>query len=125
MTGREFKVKLDNLGVKYSELAAKLEMSQQALSAAFIVKDVKTGFVERVASALDIPASSFYNDGVQTPTITVNAPNRNSAPVNAGNGTQMVTSDAKMMEAINTLIAQNAKKDEQIDRLLAILEKNK
>lgn len=60
MSGAEFKNKLIAMNVKWSELAAKLEMSQQSLNAAFIVKDVKTGFVERVAAALDVDIITFF-----------------------------------------------------------------
>lgn len=47
---------------------------------------------------------------INTPTIA-----ENSAPVNSGNGTQTVSTDAK-------LLALLAEKDKQIDRLISLLE---
>lgn len=64
--------------------------------------------------------------------VTVNAPviSGNSGPVQSGSGNQMSTSDNALVEVlkqqseqITKLLEQSSKKDEQIDRLISILEK--
>lgn len=68
----------------------------------------------------------------QGSTVTVNAPviTDNTAPVQSGNGNHMSTTDGALLELlkqqseqIRTLMEQSAKKDQQIDRLISILEK--
>ena len=61
MTGKELKEILDNLGVRYNDLAAKLEMSQQNVSASLKVNDIKTGYIERIAHAIHVPVIYFYD----------------------------------------------------------------
>lgn len=62
MKGEEVKLKLKKAGVSITEIASLLGMSRQSLSQALSVKDVKTGLIEDLSKALNVPLSYFYND---------------------------------------------------------------
>lgn len=64
MTGKELKAKLIGCGVSQSEIARRLEISQQSFNQSMLVNDVKSGLLERIAKAIDVPMSFFYpNEG--------------------------------------------------------------
>lgn len=60
MTGKELKTKLSACGVSQSEIARRLEMSQQSFNQSMIVNDVKSGLLERIAVAIGVDMSFFY-----------------------------------------------------------------
>lgn len=60
MTGKELKKILENEGVTQAWLADRLNTSQQVVSAALQVKDVKTGYLERLCGILNWSMSKFY-----------------------------------------------------------------
>lgn len=60
MTGKELKTKLSACGVSQSEIARRLDMSQQSFNQSLIVNDVKSGLLERIASAIGVDMSFFY-----------------------------------------------------------------
>lgn len=60
MTGKELKIKLSACGVSQSEIARRLDMSQQSFNQSLIVNDVKSGLLERIASAIGVDMSFFY-----------------------------------------------------------------
>ena len=62
MKGEEVKLKLKKAGVSITENATLLGMSRQSLSQALSAKDVKTGLIEDLSKALNVPLSYFYND---------------------------------------------------------------
>lgn len=62
MTGKNLKEKVASSEISISELAKKIGLTQQGLSQALNAKDVKTGLVEKIASALNLPLSFFYED---------------------------------------------------------------
>lgn len=61
MTGEELKDLLQDEGTSQAELARKLGMSQQAFNQALKVADVKSGFLEKIATALGKDMSFFYS----------------------------------------------------------------
>lgn len=63
MKGEDVKLKLKMMGVSITEISSKLGMSRQSLSQALSVKDVKTGLIEDLSNALDVPLSFFYDSG--------------------------------------------------------------
>lgn len=89
-----------------AEIARRLEMSPQNLNAVFVVGDVKSGLLERLSIALDRPISWFYGEAS---TVGDMSQNTNSKVTNLPDG----------------IITLFQKKDEQIDRLLTIIEKMK
>lgn len=60
MTGKELKTKLSACGVSQSEIARRLDMSQQSFNQSMIVNDVKSGLLERIAAAIGVDMSFFY-----------------------------------------------------------------
>lgn len=108
MKGIEIKRILRDSGFTISQLARILETSQQNLNSALSAEDVKSGTIEKIAFATGMPVSFFYGESAGTATAsgdgsTAVAGNRNN--VNSEHFVQLLT-----------------KKDEQIDRLLKIIE---
>ena len=52
MTGKGFKTLISNCGVSQYEIARRLGMSHQSFNQCMIVKDVKSGLLEKVAAVL-------------------------------------------------------------------------
>ena len=52
MTGKEFKTLISNCGVSQSEIARRLGMSHQSFNQCMIVKDVKSGLLEKSSSSI-------------------------------------------------------------------------
>lgn len=110
MKGIELKRILRDNGFSISQLARILDISQQNLSSALSADDVKSGTIEKVAFASGKPVSFFY--GEQQSAGSASASGDNSTAV-AGNNNRVNTE-----RFVNLL----AKKDEQMDRLLSIIE---
>lgn len=108
MKGIELKKILRDNGISISQLARVLDISQQNLNSALSADDVKSGTIEKVAFASGKPVSFFYGESPGS----VSASGDNSTAV-AGNNNRVNTE-----RFVNLL----AKKDEQIDRLLSIIE---
>lgn len=62
MTGVQLKSILFKTGLTQIELAEKMGMSQQNFNKALMVKDVKTGFLERLCEVLNVKMAFFYPD---------------------------------------------------------------
>lgn len=60
MTGKELKTLISGCGVSQSEIARRLGMSHQSFNQCMIVKDVKSGLLEKVAAVLGVDMSFFY-----------------------------------------------------------------
>jgi len=120
MTGAEFKDKIEALGAQQKDIAEKLGMSKQAFSVALQVKDVKTGFVEKVAQVLGIDTLYFYTNGTSAPAI-VNEIHKHSVK---GEGNTLVADGgtisadanmvAKLLEELSELRKVNAKLTEAL-----------
>lgn len=61
MKGEDFKVKILQIEPRLVNVAKKLDTTKQALNQALNASDVKTGFVEKVASALGVPVTIFFD----------------------------------------------------------------
>lgn len=107
MTGIELKAILKRTGRQLNEIATLINISPQALNQVLNSKDVKSGILESLASALGISISEFYG-GDKVSAID------HSLAIN-GNGNS-ANNDTGAFLALLT------KKDEQIDRLLGIIE---
>ena len=107
MNGAILKERLRGAGVNLSKLAMDLGYkSDQNLHSVLGATDVKSGLIENMAHALNRPISWFYGE---TSTIEMMSANTNSQVTNLPEG----------------VIDLLRKKDEQIDRLLTIIEKMK
>lgn len=104
MEGAILKEKLRSLGVNFNELSAKLGYANdQNLHAALAAKDVKSGLIEKIAVTINRPVGWFYGEAS---TVGDMSQNTNSQVTNLPDG----------------IISLFQKKDEQIDRLLSIIE---
>ena len=108
MNGKELKEKLQAEGVNLSDLAKKMNYkTDQNLHSVLGAKDVKSGLIEQMALALGKPIGWFYGE---VPTALAND---HSIALTGGQYTNIPDSFVQLV----------AKRDEQIDRLLAIIEK--
>lgn len=100
-------------------------MSTQSMSQALNVADIKTGFLEKIANVLGVPMSSFYpNDAATITNDSIELHVRNNSGVVSGtnNGT-ISTGQQDTQKLVEMLVEANAKKDQQIDKLIALLSK--
>ncbi len=82
MDGEILRKKIKDTGIPIAEVARLIGQSRPNLSQALSVKDVKTGLIEKLASALGLPLSYFYGEGVTEPHAIANG-NRAIAAVNS------------------------------------------
>ena len=109
MKGDYLKKLLKNAGYSPTEIAAKLEVTSQALNSTFNSPDVKSGILEKLCEVLGVGMSFFYPN-----LYTINNVNNNinkQEAHNISNGSGSITentSDANKDEMINKLIQQNS-----------------
>lgn len=104
MDGKQLKRIIEDSGRKTADAAAALGITPQSLNSAFHSTDVKSGTLERVASWLGVPVCTLYGDA----NVVNNQVNNN---IGGDNNISLNGYDALK------------KRDEQIDRLLSIIEK--
>lgn len=109
MKGIEVKKILQENGVSVAHCARILGLSQQNLSAALSKDDIRTGLLEDIAAVIGKDVPFFY--GVSSaPSATAN-----------GNGSTAVAGNRNKVNS-EQFVQLLTKKDEQIDRLLQIIE---
>ena len=104
MDGLTLKHIIERTGRRTNDIAEAIGTTPQSLNNSFHSQDVKSGLIEKIANVLGVPISSLYGD---TNTQTVNGNVVDSSNVNVYG----VNYDALR------------KRDEHIDRLLAIIER--
>lgn len=85
MDGTDLRKKLDLTRKPLAEIARSANMLPQSLVQALSAKDVKTGLVEKLAAALNLPLSYFYGDS----------------------GTNVIASGEKSLAALNSTITKS------------------
>lgn len=124
MTGKELKDKLSTCGISQAEIARRLGMSTQSMSQALNAADIKTGFLERIVAVTGIPLSYFYP--AASATITNESSElhvRNNSGVVSGTNNGSISAGQDAQKLVEMLVEANAKKDQQIDKLIALLSK--
>jgi transcriptional regulator with XRE-family HTH domain len=121
MKGSDLKDLLRREGIILSQLAEDLGMSQQNLSAAFTRDDVKSGFLEKIAAALNKPIGFFYGERVGS--VQTVGDNNSQVTQVAGNYSGAPDSDVLGLlkikdEQLLLTIKQVSKAQEQMDRVL-------
>lgn len=128
MTGLELKAKLSETRYSMAEIARKMGIKSQDLNALFNVKDTKTGTIERLAIALDVPISYFYGESFNN----VSSVSGNNNATATGNNNTVSSSDdrlltlllnkddqlTKAMEQTTMAMKQTSKAQEQMDCVL-------
>lgn len=119
MQGKTLKNALRDLGFTQTEIAARLGMSQQTFNSALGVDDVRTSLVENVAEVTGQPVGFFYGLAPASP--IASASGKGSTAV-AGNGNQVNATADKFLAEISAQRRMTEKSQDQIDRLLDIIE---
>lgn len=125
MSGKELKEILAARGINLSELARMLGFANdQRLHSALNAADIKTGFLERIVAVTGIPLSYFYP--AASATITNESSElhvRNNSGVVSGTNNGSISAGQDTQRLVDILVEANAKKDQQIDKLIALLTK--
>lgn len=126
MTGERIKFLLDELGVTQKALSEMLGVTPQSVSAIIAASDVRSGTLEKIANVLGVPMSRFYPNDTTT-TITNESSElhvrNNSGVVSGINNGSISTGQQDTQKLVEMLVEANAKKDQQIDKLIALLTK--
>ena len=125
MSGKELKEILAARGINLSELARMLGFANdQRLHSALNAADIKTGFLERIVAVTGIPLSYFYP--AASATITNESSElhvRNNSGVVSGTNNGSISTGQDTQKLVEMLVEANAKKDQQIDKLIDLLSK--
>ena len=124
MTGQELKARIAACGISQSEIARRLGMSQQSFNQGLNVPDIRTGLLERIAEATGKPLSYFYPAACATITNESSELHvRNNSGVVSGTNNGSISAGQDAQKLVEILVEANAKKDQQIDKLIALLSK--
>lgn len=111
MDGERIKYEIKKKGFTMKRVARELKQSQQNLSAKLNTDDVSSGLIEQICDIIGVRMAELYDGDI------ISAINNSTA----FKGTQ--SCDPRLLDIIQARDAQNAKSQEQIDRLIAIIEK--
>ena len=114
MSGEEVKEFLRKNKVSMKEIAQLLDLTPQNFSSMLQKDDVRSGLLEKIAAAIGVPVTAFYGGEGNIVNGNGNAVGNNS--VNNAYTKEAIAEIAKAHEL-------HAKSQEQIDRLLGIIEK--
>lgn len=125
MTGDRIKFLLDELGITQKALSEMLGVTPQSVSAIIAASDVRSGTLEKIANVLGVPMSRFYpNDAATITNESSELHVRNNSGVVSGtNNGSISTGQQDTQKLVEMLVEANAKKDQQIDKLIALLTK--
>ena len=125
MTGERIKFLLDELGVTQKALSEMLGVTPQSVSAIIAASDVRSGTLEKIANVLGVPMSRFYPNDAATITNESSELHvlNNSGVVSGTNNGTISTGQQDTQKLVEMLVEANAKKDQQIDKLIALLSK--
>lgn len=126
MTGERIKFLLDELGVTQKALSEMLGVTPQSVSAIIAASDVRSGTLEKIANVLGVPMSRFYPNDTTTTIANESSElhvRNNSGVVSGTNNGSISTGQQDTQKLVEMLVEANAKKDQQIDKLIALLSK--
>lgn len=121
MTGAELKERLSTTHISLSEIARRIGVSPQSLNSIFNSEDVKSGVLEKLSKALDVPIVFFYGD-TYTITGSNNATAINNSIANASDD-RLLTLLINKDEQLTMAMKQTAKAQEQMDAVLAMMKR--
>lgn len=136
MTGATLKERLNATQYTLAEIARKMGIKPQDLNALFNVQDTKTGTIERLSKALDMPISYFFGDNYSVSgNNIVNASGNNT--VNASDDRlvslliakeeqlgKAIEQTTKAMEQTTMAMKQTSKAQEHMDIVLNVMKGN-
>lgn len=122
MTGTQLKDRLLETRLSLSEIARRMGIKPQDLNALFNVQDTKTGTIERLSKALELPIAYFYGD-------SYNVQGNGNALATGAHSTASASDDRLLAlllskdEQLTMSMAQTSKAQAQMDILLERLGK--
>lgn len=117
MTGKVLQERIAAVtDIPFNIIAEKIGVSAQSMYQFFTAKDVKSGLIEKVCEVLDIDISTLYGQEQQQGII-----NNKGDVITGDHVANRTNEESKQM--ISILDNQLRVKDEQIDKLLNILNK--
>ena len=122
MKGKDIKDVLANNGIAQTEIAKILGITPNNLNNMLAKDDIRTGLLESIASAANIPISVFYGDSYKV-TGNNNATAINNSVANSSDDrllTLLMNKDEQLMLSMK----QTSKAQAQMDEVLAMM-KNK
>lgn len=117
MKGIDVKTELRRNGFTLTQVASLLGESQQNLNAALSKDDIRTGLVERISQVTGLPIAVFYGDS------NMGNGSGNQSSIVAGNNNHINTQQAEFLRELSAQRKLTEKSQEQIDRLLGVIEK--
>ena len=121
MDGQTIKAILKKHNHKLKDIAEIMGISLQNFASLLSSSDVKSGTLERIALAINKPLSFFYGESFGSCSNTITGSNNTAVSGNSnvlnGNATDILRSQLDEKDS------QIRKSQEQIDRLLSIIEK--
>ena len=101
-----------------------LGVTPQSVSATISASDVRSGTLEKIANVLGVPMSRFYpNDAATITNESSELHVRNNSGVVSGTNNGSISTGQDTQKLVEMLVEANAKKDQQIDKLIALLSK--
>ena len=122
MKGADLKEKLKTSPYTMAEIAQKIGVSPQNLNASFSSEDVKSGLLEKLSHALEVPIAYFYGD-------SYNVQGNNNALATGAHSIASASDDRLLAlllskdEQLTMSMAQTSKAQAQMDILLERLGK--
>ena len=121
MKGKDIKDVLSKKGIAQTEIAKILGIAPNNLNNMLAKDDVRTGLLESIASAANIPISVFYGD-------SYNVSGNNNA---TGTNNTVNASDERLLnllinkdEQLTIAMKQTSKAQHQMDELIAIMKES-
>lgn len=121
MKGADLKEKLRTSTYTMAEIAQKIGVSPQNLNASFSSEDVKSGLLEKLSQALEVPLAYFYGDSYNVQGCNI---------VNSGSNNVANASNDKLIELLMSKdtqltmsMQQTSKAQEQITELIRMMQK--
>ena len=101
-----------------------LGVTPQSVSATIAASDVRSGTLEKIANVLGVPMSRFYpNDAATITNESSELHVHNNSGVVSGTNNGSISTGQDTQKLVEMLVEANAKKDQQIDKLIALLSK--
>ena len=140
MNGIELKERLIETRYTMAEIARRMGIKPQDLNALFKVQDTKTGTIEKLAEALELPIAYFYGENFSN---ICNVTGNNNATATGNNNTVSNSDDrlltlllnkdvqlnkameqtSRAIEQTTMAMKQTSKSQEQLDEVIALINK--
>jgi transcriptional regulator with XRE-family HTH domain len=122
MKGADLKEKLRTSTYTMAEIAQKIGVSPQNLNASFNSEDVKSGLLEKLSQALEVPLAYFYGDSYNV--------QGNGNALATGDHSTASSSDDRLLALLMSKdtqltmsMQQTSKAQEQITELIRMMQK--